>query len=450
MTRLRNLGERLWTTFWFLPSLMTLAAVALSFGVIAVDNRVQSKVLREFSPYWWLYTGGAEGARTLLSSVAGSMMTVVGVAFSITIVSLQLASSQFGPRLLRNFMRDTGNQIVLGTFVATFMYCLLVLRTVRGEDGIDDTFVPHVAVTVGVMLAACSVAVLIYFIHHSAAAIQADNVVATVSADLDTTIDRLFPEPVGRPAGAPTNAGLPEDFDTQAVPVPAPRTGYLQTVDPDQLMRMAQHHDLVLRLSVRPGQFVLGGTPVALAWPPSRATEQITRAAARAFTIGTQRTPSQDVEFGIWQLVEIAVRALSPGINDPHTANACVDRLAATLARIGPRPLPESRRCDEDGRLRVVADPVSKQSVVDAAFDEVRQAAARSVSVTIRLLEAIRIVAPHADGEMRRALQAQASMIHHQSDAMAIDPRDLDDINARYSAAMAVLAPPVPRSVRTA
>jgi uncharacterized membrane protein len=324
MTRLRNLGERLWTTFWFLPSLMTLAAVALSFGVIAVDNRVQSKALGEFSPYWWLYTGGAEGARTLLSAVAGSMMTVVGVAFSITIVSLQLASSQFGPRLLRNFMRDTGNQIVLGTFVATFMYCLLVLRTVRGEDGIGDTFVPHVAVTVGVLLAACSVAVLIYFIHHSAAAIQADNVVATVSADLAATIDRLFPEPVGRPAGAPTNAGLPEDFDAQAVPVPAPRTGYLQTVDPDELMRVAKHHDLVFRLSVRPGQF--------------RARRHTGR--ARLASIASDRA---------------GPACRGAGVHDRHPAYAVTGRRVRYLAARRdrrPRPVPGHQRSSYRPRLR--------------------------------------------------------------------------------------------------
>lgn len=444
---LRNLWERLSATFWFLPSLMTLAAVGLSFAVIAVDHRVQLKVLGE-GGYWWLYTGGAEGARTLLSTVAGSMMTVVGVVFSITIVSLQLASSQFGPRLLRNFMRDTGNQVVLGTFVATFMYCLLVLRTVRGEGGFADTFVPNVAVSVGVLLAACSVAVLIFFIHHIAATIQADNVVASVSAELDTTIERLFPEPVGRPAPAAPSADLPDDFDEQAAPVPAPRTGYLQMVDLDDLMALAGEHDLVLRLAHHPGQFMLAGTPVALAWPRARLDEQAARAAAKAFTIGAQRTPSQDVEFGIWQLVEIAVRALSPGINDPHTAIACVDRLAAALAKIGRRPLPESRRCDEDGRLRLVAEPVSKQSVVDAAFDEVRQAAVPNVAVTIRLLEAIRMVAPHADAEMRRALQAQASIIHRGSEAMAIDARDRDDIHQRYDAAMALLAPNAPGAVR--
>ncbi|HUF91552.1 MAG TPA: DUF2254 domain-containing protein, partial [Candidatus Limnocylindria bacterium] len=343
MTRLRNLCERLSTTFWFLPSWMTLAAVGLSFGAIAVDNRVQSKLFGE-SGYWWLYTGGAEGARTLLSTVAGSMITVVGIAFSMTIVSLQLASSQFGPRLLRNFMRDTGNQVVLGTFVATFMYCLLVLRTVRGKDGIVDAFVPNVAVTVGVLLAACSVAVLIYFIHHIAAMIQADNVVAAVSAELDATIERLFPEPVGRPAPTAPSADLPDDFDEQAAPVPAPRTGYLQTVNLDDLMALAREHDLVLRLAHHPGMFMLAGTPVAFAWPRARLDEQVARAAAKAFTIGAQRTPSQDVEFGIWQLVEIAVRALSPGINDPHTAIACVDRLGAALAKIGRRPPPESRR----------------------------------------------------------------------------------------------------------
>lgn len=174
--RLANLWESLRTSYWFVPTLMTAGGVALSFASVHLDERVNYKWVRTVG---WIWAGGAEGARQVLSTIAGSMITVAGVAFSITIVALTLASNQFGPRLLRNFVRDAGNQIVLGTFIATFVYCLLVLRTVRGED--DTEFVPYVSVTLGVAFALTSLGVLIYFIHHVAISIQAENLIASVA-----------------------------------------------------------------------------------------------------------------------------------------------------------------------------------------------------------------------------------------------------------------------------
>ena len=184
MTRLRAAWETIRTTYWAVPSVMALTALALSVGMIQLDRTLTPKLLGTLS---WVYTGGPEGARAVLSTIAGSMITVAGVTFSITIVALTLASQQFGPRLLRSFLRDLGNQIVLGTFVSTFVYCLLVLRTVRGND--DAQFVPHLAVTLGVVLAMLSLGVLIFFIHHVSTSIQASQIIASVAADLEASID---------------------------------------------------------------------------------------------------------------------------------------------------------------------------------------------------------------------------------------------------------------------
>ncbi|HEY9737247.1 MAG TPA: DUF2254 domain-containing protein, partial [Trichocoleus sp.] len=190
--RLSKLKETLLTSYWFVPTVMAASAIALAFGLVALD-RTTPQDLEGLS---WIYQGGADGARAVLSAIAGSMVTVAATAFSITIVALQLASSNYGPRLLRNFMQDRGNQVVLGTFIATFIYCLLVLRTIRGED--YQLFVPQVSVTVGVMLAILSIGVLIYFIHHASTIIQVSHIIAEVSHDLKQVTDRLFPENLGQ------------------------------------------------------------------------------------------------------------------------------------------------------------------------------------------------------------------------------------------------------------
>jgi uncharacterized membrane protein len=191
------------SSYWFVPSVMALLSIGVALGMIVVDQSVGEDGIQG---YWWIYAGGPDGARAVLATVAGSIISVAGVTFSIKIAALTLASQQFGPRLLRNFMADRGNQFVLGTFIATFLYCLLVLRTVRSWE--DAEFVPHLSVTLGVLLAVASLGVLIYFIHHIAASIQASNVIARVSGELQAAIDRLFPEDLGH--GPAECRSLPE------------------------------------------------------------------------------------------------------------------------------------------------------------------------------------------------------------------------------------------------
>ncbi|MEX0998785.1 MAG: DUF2254 domain-containing protein [Thermodesulfobacteriota bacterium] len=190
----RALWYNVGSSFWFLPALMVASSIAFSFIMIYVDANIVK--VSGIESLGWIYENKPEGARALLSTVAGSMITVAGVVFSITIVALTLASTQYGPRLLGNFMRDKGNQVVLGTFIATFTYCLLILRTIRGGE--DSSFIPHLSVTIGVLFAIFSISVLIYFIHHAATSIQASNVISGVSKNLKHTIDLTFPERIGQ------------------------------------------------------------------------------------------------------------------------------------------------------------------------------------------------------------------------------------------------------------
>lgn len=234
MTRLRALWEYRRGTYWAIPSAMAVSALGLSVGMIQLDEAATARLVDRLS---WVYTGGPEGARAVLSTIAASMITVAGVTFSITIVALPLASQQFG-RLLRSFLRDLGNQVVLGTFVSTFIYCLLVLRTVRGSD--DEDFVPHLAVTVGVVLAMLSLGVLIFFIHHVATSIQASRIIANVADDLEGAINRLFPDAIGEDSATASWGGTPPDessaVDERSREVRATATGYVQAIDAQGLM----------------------------------------------------------------------------------------------------------------------------------------------------------------------------------------------------------------------
>jgi uncharacterized membrane protein len=428
-----NHWDRIRNSFWFVPTIMAGGAIAFAYATVALDAAVTDRWLRDSS---WAYTGSAEGATAMLGTIASSMITIAGVVFSITLVALSLASSQLGPRLLRNFMGDKPNQVVLGTFVATFLYSLIVLRAIRRAD--EGIFVPHLSVALGVLLAIASLGVLVYFIHHVAVSIQADNVVARVGAELAAGIDRLFPEAIGKSSHGRTD--LPEAFVRDSCPISAAEDGYVQLIDGDALLALAAEEDLIVRVERRPGHFVVKDSPLALVWPSTRVHDRTRAQINAAFVLGTQRTPVQDVEFAVSQLVEIAVRALSPGVNDPFTAVACVDRLGAALSRLTQREMPSPDRLDGENKLRVIAPITTFPDIADAAFDQVRQYARTSAAVTIRLLETIAVVANFARrSEDRAALRRHAEMIARGSLEELPEKEDRHTVETRFLVAMQLL-----------
>ena len=428
--RLLKLWEEARSSYWFVPGLMVIGAILLSVITVSLDGYYQVEVLRRLGFIW---SGGAEGARGLLQTVAGSMITVAGVTFSITMVALSFASSQFGSRLLRNFMADTGNQIVLGTFVATFIYCLLVLRTVR-SDG-DAEFVPYISVTTGLLLALAGLIVLIYFFHHMALSMQAPYVVSQVAADLFKTIERLFPAEAA--ARAPKNhraEELPPVPDEQARAIHSAVNGYIQAIDEDTLIRIASEEDLTIRLPVRPGDFVVEGQLLARIWPADRVETELADRIQTNFITGKQRTHTQDVEFGIEQLVEVAERSLSTGINATFTAITCIDWLGAALAELFRRDFPSPHRYDEQGGLRLVFErPLSLDGVIDSAFNQIRQSARDNVAVHIRLLEKIAVLRSMTqDPQILAVLEVHAGMIQSASDSQPLQREDQNDVDERY------------------
>jgi uncharacterized membrane protein len=427
------------SSFWFVPALMAVGAVMLAIATVAADRTSTNTWLRAAS---WVYSGSAEGASVVLGTIAGSMITIAGVVFSMTLVALSLASSQLGPRLLRNFMRDKTNQMVLGTFVATFVYCLLVLRTIRRVD--EGAFVPHVSVTIGVLFALASLAVLIHFIHHVSLSIQADEIVARVAKELDAGIDRNYPEVIGR--GGCT-AGLSSSdrlilgkLDREANPVGSDLDGYVQFIEDGALMELATKYGAILQIERRPGQYVVKGTPLLRCWAGDNIDAQFCENVNAAFVLGTQRTTAQDVEFSVHQLVEIALRALSPGINDSFTALACVDRLTSALHRLAARAAPSPYRHDERNRLRIVTTPVTFPLMLGEAFNQIRQHARSNAAVTVRLLESIITIGSNVRrAQDKSALALQANLIFRG--AMESLPEwDRREIEERYIEARSAVA----------
>jgi uncharacterized membrane protein len=432
--KLSKLWDALLTSYWFLPGMLAITAVILAFTMLHLDRTIG------FDDWGWTYTGGPDGAREVLSAIATSMVSVAATAFSITIVALQLASANFGPRLLRNFMRDTGNQIVLGTFLATFIYSLLVLRAIYGVG--YNLFIPHLAVTGAIVLAIFSIAVLIYFIHHASTIIQASHVIESVSEDLNKGIDQLFPEKIG--INPPADQARPEeitaDFHLPPYSIIADSSGYLQTINQRKLLKVAHKYHLLIHIKSRPGKFVVKGSLLATIWSSERINRQLNCTLQKTFILGKQRTEQQDIEFPLQQLVEIALRAISPGINDPFTAIQCIHRLSAGLSRLVQRQFPSPYRYDDHHQLRVIAKSVTFEEIADQAFNQIRQDSRSDAAVTIHLLEAIGLIATYTDNcQYRQVLKHHANMIARSSHQSLPEPQDRQDVQAKYNSVIQIL-----------
>lgn len=426
--RLLAIWDRLRSSYWFIPSLMTVGALLLSFVTTTVDGRIGPEWIEAVG---WLYGNQPDGARALLSTVAGSMIGVAGVTFSITIASVVYASGQYGPRLLTNFMQDTGNQVTLGTFIATYVYCLMVMRTVRAASEVTGAtaFVPHIAVVTAVALALASIAVLIFFIHHVPESIHVSNVIAGIGKELQDKVETLFPQRIGRGEPADENEDvrteIPEAFYEEAEPARAAHAGYLLAVDSERLMDIAVKYDLLIRLKYRPGDFISEGESIALVWyAEAHESDEVASRLHSAFAFGRSRTPMQDVRFLLDELVEIAARALSPGVNDPFTAITCMDWLGAALKALAERDTPGPRRYDERGALRIIAAPTGFPEFIEDAVGQLRPYAAADRNAALHMLRIIGEVAgrlgddqPERRAALRRELESFLSVAASKLDA---------------------------------
>ncbi len=412
LDRVRLWWSRLSDSLWFVPAAMILGSTLLAVAMVSLSEIVDDEMIGNYPR---IFGASAQSSREMLSTIAGAMMTVAGVTFSITILAVAQASSQYTPRILRNFMRDRANQVTLGTLTGVFVYCLIVLRTVRGDE--DQPFVPALAVLVAFALAIVAIGVLVFFIHHIASALQASHILARVRTDTITAVDTLFPEDVGEEA-VDEHWPLPPAHAWRTVR--ARHTGYISHVDADGLLATAESLDVVVRMERGIGEHVIAGTPI-FSVTAVVVEDDLEKRLNRCVDVSSYRTVDQDPAFGFRQMVDMAVKALSPGVNDTTTAVGSIDAIGAALVRLADRRIEHRYRlCD--GTLRVIADGPTFTSLVDTALNEIRQNADGNVSVLARLLATIEVVVGVTPNASRRQL-----LLDHASRILAAGERSVPD-----------------------
>ena len=389
MTKSKNYWNSLVATLWFVPALLVVSSIILALFFVGIDYLIGDRL--GYFPR--LFGVQPSGARDMLAVIAGSAITVAGTAFSITIVALTLASTQFSPRVLRNFMRDTGNQIVLGLLVGIFAYCIIVLRTIRdGGDNSSADFVPSVAVMFGVVLGLVAIVSLIYYIHHIAASIQATSIIAHITEETIREIRRTFPV-------LPDTSEMDEKTEKRIngadfLTVTADTNGYVQNADTTALIKLAEENDLILKMQRRIGQFSIKDLPILHVFPDRKKFKLSPKLEIKlrdTYDIGTYRTVEGDPAFGLRQIVDIALKALSPSINDSTTAIICVDYLTAILSVLAKRPSCPSN-IFKNGKLRLIVEQQRFEDFFDLAFNQIRQNAKGNVAVILRQLNSINIL----------------------------------------------------------
>lgn len=381
MGRLQKFWINLRSSLWFIPAGMVLGSIGLAIGLVELDVRWKM----DLGERWPQAFGtNAEGARGILSAIATSMITVTGVVFSIVIVALSLASNQYSPRILRNFMRDRGTQVVLGMFVSAFTYSLLVLRTVRSGD--DGSFVPSVSIAMAILMGLASIGFLVYFIHHISAGIQAATIIAAITNETRAAIEKHFPlETKAHEQRCLVELQNLKSEDWRAVF--SLETGYIQSTAPE-MAKFAAKKKIIIRLEKRIGEFVVDGTPLFSVAHGDAMTEKEIRKLHRYVAINEFRTIDQDPGFGIRQLVDMSLKALSPGVNDVSTAINCIDYLGAILHLLVQRHEPPKVEFAENAACIVGRWP-SIEELMDTAFLQIRQSAKGHPAVILRMLKVI-------------------------------------------------------------
>lgn len=422
-------------SYWFVPSLMVFAAFLLAYASHAIDIRIDPGIMRGFGP---LSVAEPAGARAILTTIAGSIIGVAGVTFSITIATVSFASGNYGPRLISNFMRDRGNQLTLGVFIGTFVYCLMVLGTVReatGAEGDAEAFVPFLSLFVTLVLALLSIGMLIYFFHHVPESIDIQHLTTEIGRELREDVCRLFPNDYK--GENPAAAGSREAFFAACAGrkrrrLTANKNGYITTMAMGEIEEVAEGADILINLQYRPGDFITREDilmDVFFQEGDQDSSEEVLKRLQGTFSVGQQRTPEQNVLFLVDTLVEIAARALSPGINDPQTAMACFDWLRAAANAFGLRDTEPS-----PSPLRVRISEVTFADFIERAFARSRPYAASDRNASLHLmmvLTEIAVLLP--PGDRREVVTAELERLKEETMAMNGSAYWTQDFEMRYA-----------------
>jgi len=429
MKKLIFFWKELMMTFWFLPVLIICLAILLSITLVIFDNSI---TISEDSWVHFFLVNNSDSARSILSTISGAMISVAGTVFSVTLVALTLASSQFGSRLIKNFMYVKLNQTVLGSYIATYLYCLLVLSSIKDIDGY--TFIPSISILVAIFAAIANIILLIIFIHQIAVSIQADKVVSDISDFITTNLETLFPEKIDEAQISKKKIDITSAISAyqKQVSIKSPNSGYIQYISSEDLVNLVTKQDSLLIVHHRPGNYLVKGIEIAELRTHSKWEQEAIEKLLNQFVIGKTKTPQQDVEYSIHQIVEIAVRALSPGVNDPYTAIACIDNLTSTMSYLAEAKFPSKYRLDEEDNLRVIVKTFDFEGVLNIAFNQIRQFSTGSAAVIIRLMEALTTIQKFTKTEdHKKAVIKHAEMVLFIGEQTIKEANDIEDLKKR-------------------
>jgi uncharacterized membrane protein len=427
--------DRLKVSFWFTPVVMSLGAILLSWVLYRIDGFIPNEWLENSR----LILAGTPGEiRTILISMAGTILATAGVVFTLLTLPLSTVAAQYGSRLLRVFLGDRTTQLVLGMFVATFVYCYAAALSIPPEEVEPEG--PQLTATVGLLLMLATFASLILLVQHVSTMLQAPNIAAAAGAELLNVVRAEIPEEIR--SGGKNFAKAGEALvEADAYAVQVRRTGYIQYIDPDTLFGLAKEKNLVIRLQHKPGYFVWRDTVVALIWPAGRVDEELDQEIRQAFRLGSSRTPTQDVAYAVNQLVEMAVRAMSPAINDPFTAMTCLDYIGEGLALFIRQGEKDPHFHDQNGQLRLIFEPITIEELLSSAFDMLRHCSCDNASILLHMLEVIDDISQETGSpEARQVLLDQVSLIQAESQAGKLIEQDLQCIRRSSEALMVKLS----------
>ncbi|MEO7093841.1 MAG: DUF2254 domain-containing protein [Polyangiales bacterium] len=412
--RLRQLAHDLTSGMLFRPAMITIGIALAGLGLVEVES---TGALPRWSAGGWFFGNDPGSAQAVLGAIAGSMMSVVSIVYSVLLVALSLASVQFSPRILGGFVRDRVSQRTLGVFLGTFVYCMLVMRATRTEPAWVATW----AVAGGCLLGVVCLVLLIFFLHHIALGIQVNHLADRIAADTAEVIDDVY----RRDENDLPVPSLPDD----AIAVKATKAGYLQLVDHEGLADLARRYDVVVHIAVQPGDYAPRGRELARIDPRGHpVADEVIESCRDGFDLGPVRTMQQDVAFGVRQLVDIALKAISPAVNDPSTASTCIDHLGSLLAELS-ACRSDVRVIGDAKRAHVVVPRPTFGELVDLAFNQLRQYGRTDLAVSIRMLAAIAIAGRASTSDEQRArLRAHADLLRDglSSDFLPADRERFD------------------------